>query len=521
MKFLWSASLFNFQFSIFNIIPRFHLALGVKLGFHEVVAVLEGLYEVVSHVFGFLMEHLLQHFLGDVGAGEEFFLKLQSVAFYLLWTQAEGGLKLSQQTVDGMDGYLPDAEEAEYVVDAIGIEIFLHVLKPAYPPLATVLQYLVPVVGGEAPVLAVDGEIIGRCSCLTVEVEILWFLPHVAPMSLHADGYVALEDDVLGACILVGFLHLLCQDVLHVVVEGDLPVFLGAGVGKDAPVLLVPCVVVLPLGEVGSLVGVSQVAVLCVGHEPALLLPEPLLVLPRGKGGRALLLKEQVQILLLRLYHAPVVYALELVELPAQGFKLRGFLLVFQRRQLPKVGILRMEGKDGDAGVGIGVAPRVACRGVVDGQHLQYALVGVFHPIDHALEVAEIAHAKTALRPEGENGYERASLLYIIYLEESLREFVLLYLASAQLGHAYVAVVLGLPQRLIEDVAILDGNKLEVEILVGCVFCVYVAGPLVGCLLYAGYAPVHVPLAQNGVPSTQDEPLASPQLRSPHLESQY
>ena len=79
-----------------------------------------------------------------------------------------------------------------------------------------------------------------------------------------------------------------------------------------------------------------------------------------------------------------------------------------------------MEGKDGYAGVGVGVAPGMAHRGVVDRQYLQYALVGVCHPIDHALEVAEVAHSETALCAQGEDGNEGASLLDIIYLKECL-----------------------------------------------------------------------------------------------------
>jgi hypothetical protein len=89
------------------------------------------------------------------------------------------------------------------VVDAVSVEILMHVLEAAHPPLASVGNHAVPVVRREAPVLSVHGESVWRSARLRVEVEVFGLVPYVAAVAVHADGYVALEDDAASAGILV------------------------------------------------------------------------------------------------------------------------------------------------------------------------------------------------------------------------------------------------------------------------------------------------------------------------------
>ena len=79
--------------------------------------------------------------------------------------------------MDGIDGNLPDAEETEHMVYAVGIEELRHLAEAAYPPQATILQHLVPVVGGEAPVLTIGRERIGWRTGLSGEVEVFGLYP--------------------------------------------------------------------------------------------------------------------------------------------------------------------------------------------------------------------------------------------------------------------------------------------------------------------------------------------------------
>jgi hypothetical protein len=70
------------------------------------------------------------------------------------------------QTKNSKLSYLPDAEETKHMIDAEGVEILGHLEQTLTPPQETILAHLVPVVRGEAPVLAIGGESIGRCASL-------------------------------------------------------------------------------------------------------------------------------------------------------------------------------------------------------------------------------------------------------------------------------------------------------------------------------------------------------------------
>ena len=89
---------------------------------------------MVADEGGLLMEHPVEDPVGDEGRGEEFLLPMEAIALYLLARQGQGGLKLSEQTVDGVDGNLPDTEETEHVVDTVGVEETGHALEATHPP---------------------------------------------------------------------------------------------------------------------------------------------------------------------------------------------------------------------------------------------------------------------------------------------------------------------------------------------------------------------------------------------------
>ena len=111
---------------------------------------------------------------------EQVVVTLDAVGLYLLAAQ-QCRAELPHETRLLGHGDLPDAEESQHMVYAVGIEVLCHLAESSHPPLAAVLQHLVPVVGGEAPVLPVGRERVGRCSCLSVQVEVLRLHP-----GLHA-----------------------------------------------------------------------------------------------------------------------------------------------------------------------------------------------------------------------------------------------------------------------------------------------------------------------------------------------
>ena len=165
------------------------------------------------------MEHTLQCPVGDKRCGEALLLEVETIAADLVGCHAKCGSELTEQTVYRVDWNLPDAEEAEHVVDTVSIEELRHVLETAYPPLATVFEHLVPVVSREAPILTVDREVIGWRTGLSVEVEVAWLHPYVAAIAVHANRDVALEDDVVLACVGMSLVELSIEDILNEIPE--------------------------------------------------------------------------------------------------------------------------------------------------------------------------------------------------------------------------------------------------------------------------------------------------------------
>ena len=180
------------------------------------------------------------------------------------------------------------------MVDTVGVEILCHFAESAYPPLAVVLQHLVPVVCRESPVLAIGRERIGRGTSLTIQVEILRFNPCLNAVATDADGDVALQDDTMCTGILMGSMHLTVEVVLHVAPEvGHLFVNLGQWLG--------------PCRELSRSVEVAIVAKLCVWLQPLLVVCAELFVGSRTLDCCPFLLEQHLQILQFGAEHALVV----------------------------------------------------------------------------------------------------------------------------------------------------------------------------------------------------------------------
>ena len=79
-----------------------------------------------------------------------------------------------------------------------------------------------------------------------------------------------------------------------------------------------------------------------------------------------------------------------------------------------------MKGKNANATIWIRVGPGVRCGAIVDGQHLQHALIGMHHKIYHGFKVAKIAHAKAAFGAQREHGHKRTSKAFVPKIEEGL-----------------------------------------------------------------------------------------------------
>ena len=121
---------------------------------------------------------------------------------------------MAQESEDGILGYLPHPKESQHMVDAYGIEILLHPTETTTEPL---LHAFAPAIGGKAPVLTILREVIRWCTRRTVEVEERWMSGSLHTLAIHANGYVALQNDALGTGIVGCRLQLTVEMILEIV----------------------------------------------------------------------------------------------------------------------------------------------------------------------------------------------------------------------------------------------------------------------------------------------------------------
>ena len=148
------------------------------------------------------------------------------------------------------------------MVNAISVEKLSHLTEAACPPYTIVFHHLIPVVGGEAPVLSVSRERIGWGTCLSVEVEIFRFHPCLYAVTGDTDGDITFQDDMMLTGILVGGMHLLVEVILYEEPELYILVYL-QGFHRR---------VFGPFREHRSLVFVTVVTESGIGHQPLLVL---------------------------------------------------------------------------------------------------------------------------------------------------------------------------------------------------------------------------------------------------------
>ena len=286
----------------------------------------------------------------------------QAQRIYLRPAVRQGGIEMAQQAALMRKRNLPDAEESQYMVDTVGVEILRHSAQAGLPPGVVILRHSVPVVGGETPVLAVHAEEIRRCARAGIQVVELRIHGGIHAVPAYPDGQVPLQVHTL----LVGVLHrlrqLLVQMELHPAVE----------IRRDP----------VPLG-----------AELRIRIQPVGILLREMLA---GRGGQVLgpaLLVGLAQILGLKLHHPGIIHLRKGVQLLLQ--LLVGRILLHPH--IRKMDVDGMQGERRNRAVGIGIPPLPLAGGVVDGEQLQDALPGALHPVHELGDVAEFAHAEALL----------------------------------------------------------------------------------------------------------------------------
>ena len=350
-------------------------------------------------------EHLFKKVLVDIGFQEEVFAEGQSVTFYLLARHAQGRNKLPQQAVHGMHRYLPDTEETKDMVYAISIEVFRHFTEAFHPPCITVFLHYIPIIGRESPVLSVHREIIGRRTGLTVQVEVMRLFPCLHTVAADADGNIAFQHHPIGTRMFGGSKQLQVQIKLYIIIDSDVRI-----VGSFRPAqCLYLCSIISaitrPLTEVRSLVSIAQITENSIRTKPFLISLIKVAEGIRSQYFFSLLLEYETEIVPFRFIDRLVVYSGQGIQLFPAFFEFGHLLFIFQLSQLFQVGVHGMESIDRDAVIRIRVCPSMRHGGVVDGQNLYSLLVSGYRPINHTLQITEVAYTKALFRTKGEYGH--------------------------------------------------------------------------------------------------------------------
>lgn len=169
------------------------------------------------------------------------------------------------------------------MVDAVSCKVFCHLGETAAPPTVIVFFHHFPVIGWESPVLSVDGESIGRSTCLTVEVEIMGFYPGFYAGTADTDGDVAFQQNAFCSGIRTYGEQLHVQLVLEVIVEGDFGIGFVSGRTQFGYFIGFVGRIFRPVIEVRCTIRVAQVAESSIRLKPFLIMLEEVQELFRGK----------------------------------------------------------------------------------------------------------------------------------------------------------------------------------------------------------------------------------------------
>ena len=152
--------------------------------------------------------------------------------------------------------------------------------------------------------------------------------------------------------------------------------------------------------------------------------------------------------------------------------------------------------------------------GIVDGQHLDDALVGLVSPLYHLLQIAKVAHTKRALTAEREDGDNGTCSLPREYGEVNLTQLIDKHLVVADERKRDGAVATLFPYGDVET----QQHKLELKSLWQLGY-VETDHPLVILVFVHGQCLVDVPVAQGIASTCYAQLLTNAELGSTNLQA--
>ena len=250
---------------------RLHFALGIKLGLHLISAIAQTIEISRTHLIGMTSEECVEHTFGNVGTGEEFLAEVEAITLNLFGSHGHSRRELSEQTMHTMQRNLPNAEESQHMVYTVGIEVLGHLTEATNPPLIAISSHRIPIVSRESPVLSVHTERIGRCTSLSIHIEIMGFYPCFHTVAADTDRNIPLDDHTLLAGITSGFEQLDVEQILNIAIKTNFP--LGLTLYQRRNLVSTIDSMGAPHTEVCRPVQVAQIAEGGIRTKPLLIIP--------------------------------------------------------------------------------------------------------------------------------------------------------------------------------------------------------------------------------------------------------
>ena len=272
-----------------------------------------------GNLLGTVPEYILQNIIRDKGFCMLFGIKGEAKSAYFLFAHGQRGREMTQQSVHTMCRYVPNAEETQYVVYSVCIEVACHLAETRFPPTVVLKRHGFPVICGEAPVLSVHTEIIWWRTRLTVHVEQVGFCPRLHAATAYADGDIAFEHHAHLTRLGGSLVQLFVQQILHIHVIAQ---FVSLLLSPHGYFLCLVFRITGPGCEVACLVLVPEQTESGIGHKPAFIGGTELKIIFILLQTALYLVVESAHIVMLQLVHRFIVHLGQRVQFPA-------FLFVF------------------------------------------------------------------------------------------------------------------------------------------------------------------------------------------------
>ena len=173
-----------------------HLPLGVVIGLQVIEAIALGYQEMLFDIRHMKAEDALEHPVVDEGLRKQFLPEGQTEILYLALCHRQRRGEMAQQSEDGLLRNLPDAEEAQHMVYADGIEVLFHPAQTLSEPSGKWKKgsgRSLPIIGRESPILSVLRETVWRRTGRSVETEELWMQGCLHTIAIDTNRHIALQ----------------------------------------------------------------------------------------------------------------------------------------------------------------------------------------------------------------------------------------------------------------------------------------------------------------------------------------